>query len=277
MGINSSEIIAKYSAPLPCRSCQYALKPIGKYSRAESLFCEKHPTYQNRKPSGVLFSGLSCEFYIRTTYSPNPVHTDDDDWVTINGTHVLINEEGVAQSGGKLKGKSFGSAKSERKSKATSAKPEKVETSKSMKPKSEYKFFDDSGYMLSEDDWISENVEALMETYKSGGSDAVDLEYWKGLTEQSTKDVHEIDKDYHDIQDEFVDAVGDNYLAHWFVQEDPAYKPRIVEQILRSSETRNQALNLMYENYKQYMDLSGSGEPLSFASFMTTPITGLVQ
>ena len=36
----------------------------------------------------------------------------DDDWVTINGTHVLIDENGQAQSGGKLKGMNFSNAKS---------------------------------------------------------------------------------------------------------------------------------------------------------------------
>ena len=44
----------------------------------------------------------------------------DDDWVTINGTHVKINEEGVAESGGKLKGMSFSKAKSIKSSKKES-------------------------------------------------------------------------------------------------------------------------------------------------------------
>lgn len=37
---------------------------------------------------------------------------DEEDWVTIKGTHVLIDENGVAQSGGKLKGMVFANAKS---------------------------------------------------------------------------------------------------------------------------------------------------------------------
>ena len=35
------------------------------------------------------------------------MNADEDDWVTINGTHVLIDENGVAQGGGKLKGQQF--------------------------------------------------------------------------------------------------------------------------------------------------------------------------
>lgn len=38
--------------------------------------------------------------------------SSQENWVTINGTHVLIDENGVAQSGGKLKGTSFKNAKS---------------------------------------------------------------------------------------------------------------------------------------------------------------------
>lgn len=39
----------------------------------------------------------------------------EEDWVTINGTHVLIDENGVAQSGGKLSGMTFSNAKSTKK------------------------------------------------------------------------------------------------------------------------------------------------------------------
>lgn len=40
---------------------------------------------------------------------------DDEDWVTIKGTHVLLNENGEAQSGGKLKGMTFSKAQSQKK------------------------------------------------------------------------------------------------------------------------------------------------------------------
>lgn len=50
---------------------------------------------------------------------------EDKNWVTINGTHVLIDENGVAQGGGKLAGKTFDkaiSSKGQRKSSIPSAK-----------------------------------------------------------------------------------------------------------------------------------------------------------
>lgn len=38
----------------------------------------------------------------------------DDDWITVNGTHVLIDDSGNALGGGKLKGKNFSKAKSQK-------------------------------------------------------------------------------------------------------------------------------------------------------------------
>ena len=46
---------------------------------------------------------------------------EDGNWVTINGTHVLIDENGVAQSGGKLVGESLKSAQSQKNSAAATA------------------------------------------------------------------------------------------------------------------------------------------------------------
>lgn len=38
---------------------------------------------------------------------------DDEDWITVNGTHILLNEEGKAVNGGDLEGEDFSHAKSE--------------------------------------------------------------------------------------------------------------------------------------------------------------------
>lgn len=45
---------------------------------------------------------------------------DSDDWVTINGTHVLVDETGTAKGGGKLNGMSFKNAKSKSRKPAAS-------------------------------------------------------------------------------------------------------------------------------------------------------------
>lgn len=46
-----------------------------------------------------------------TPPTTNADAAEDENWVTINGTHVLIDENGVAQGGGNLKGMSFKDAK----------------------------------------------------------------------------------------------------------------------------------------------------------------------
>lgn len=49
-----------------------------------------------------------------TPPTTNADAAEDENWVTINGTHVLIDENCVAQGGGKLKGMSFKDAKSQK-------------------------------------------------------------------------------------------------------------------------------------------------------------------
>ena len=49
-----------------------------------------------------------------TPPTTNADAAEDENWVTINGTHVFIDENGVAQGGGKLKGMSFKDAKSQK-------------------------------------------------------------------------------------------------------------------------------------------------------------------
>lgn len=49
-----------------------------------------------------------------TPPTTNADAAEDENWATINGTHVLIDENGVAQGGGNLKGMSFKDAKSQK-------------------------------------------------------------------------------------------------------------------------------------------------------------------
>ena len=57
------EMENRYSNPLPCRTCIYALEPIGGFSRAESAMCEKYDSMDNMKPYGVLFGNKKCSEY----------------------------------------------------------------------------------------------------------------------------------------------------------------------------------------------------------------------
>ena len=60
---------------------------------------------QGQAPGGVEQSAATAP--TATPPTTNADAAEDENWVTINGTHVLIDENGVAQGGGNLKGMSF--------------------------------------------------------------------------------------------------------------------------------------------------------------------------
>ena len=63
MSVKESEIVSMYSDPLPCKTCKFTLKPVGKFRRDESALCEKYDSMGNMKPYGVLFCGEKCDYY----------------------------------------------------------------------------------------------------------------------------------------------------------------------------------------------------------------------
>lgn len=85
-----------------------------------------------------------------------------ENWVTINGTHVLINENGVAQSGGKLKGKEFKGAKSQKSSEASKTSPTEPPSAKN----SPDAVFAKTGYKPS----YTQNEQWAMQTQEAAAS-----------------------------------------------------------------------------------------------------------
>ena len=100
----------------------------------------------------------------------NDSRMDDDGWVTINGTHVLIDEEGNAKGGGKLNGMKFPEAKSQKKEKPASS------------------VLDDDGLM------------------KAAGESDNEYEFWMNLTLEQQK---QVGKNYKDIYSKLKEKVGD--------------------------------------------------------------------
>ena len=94
MGVNSSEMEARYSEKLPCKTCKYALPDVGGYSRAESLFCQKYPNMSVKKPSAVLFRNEECKFYKEKVKTDN---FDGED--TRRGVGVLVIKDGKILTG----------------------------------------------------------------------------------------------------------------------------------------------------------------------------------
>ena len=131
--------------------------------------------------------------------------------------------------------------------------------SKDMRPSREYRFLSD-GEIMNRGDWGKANKTALMPIYKMGGSDAIDEEYYKGLLVNSTRGLKRISIDDTckkiELDDEFRS-----------MPTDDKFRRRMIRCLLSNRESRNAALNLMYENY-----CSAVGCNRSFEDFLNTPI-----
>ena len=195
---------------------------------------------------------------------------DEDEWITVNGTHVLLNEEGKAQSGGKLKGKDFSKAQGGRKSSGA------LTVSESLKPKNT-----DYDYTLDEDfeDFQRKNAgnkrnpKGLLKIYEGAeqngenGFEAVRDEYYKTRLAMCSKDFEEIGRDKAE------EILGDNIRPGtrqaWFREYNHEAKEGLTWQMTRSPEVHNAALNQMYTNYK-YKCQADETEPLSYKEFLMT-------
>lgn len=292
MSLKNSEMMAKYSVPLPCRKCKYVLEPVGKYSRAESLFCKKYRDYQHRKPSGVLFCNEPCEFYQEDTGESRGDASDDEDWVTINGTHVLLNGAGEAQSGGRLKGKTFTAAESEKpkpksgageKSKAKtagakvpggktsfSAESLKMELSPEIRPKrDDYDLKRERSDISAYQEFSYKNKDKLMPVYKESGRIGLQNEFYRARLSAVTRDFKEISRD--EAEEILSENLYSGTLHAWFREYNNDVREDLVCQLTRNPETHNAALNQMYNNYKVFCETEKE-EPLSFEEFLVTPI-----
>lgn len=184
----------------------------------------------------------------------------DVQWITINGTHVPLDVSGTALAGGKLAGRNFGN------SGGTSGKKSYVPAvGESMRPKStDYEYAPGKDDI---DDFISNNVDKLMGIYKSGKMPAVHEEFYKYRLADTSKGLHEVTED--EAGTAISNHVSQSIKDGWMREENSAYKPKLIQSILSSEESRNAALNIMYENFKYY----NPGAKSSFEEFLDTPVT----
>jgi len=174
----------------------------------------------------------------------------DEDWITIGGTHVLVDDEKNIKSGpDKLR---------------NLPKSKKMSISKEMSPnRVDYEFEPDD----DKNDWIRKNVDKLQDLYDEGGGQAIDDEWYKFRMEDTTKDIHPISQDEADEVIYDSPYVTQSLYDGWFRNADSSYKPKLTNAILSSPEMRNAGLNLAYENYRNNID-----KPVSFEKFLVTPI-----
>ena len=176
----------------------------------------------------------------------------DDDWITIKGTHVMVDDEGSITTGPeKLRG--TGSAK---------APKGELKVGSAMSPKHMDYSYEEGD---TEEDFTHKNIKKLKPIYDENGIEACHDEWYKFRLANSTENIHEISKDEAD--EVMYDNVRQSLYDGWFRNADSSYKPVLTDLMLGSQEMRNAGLNLAYENYKHNAE-----EPLSFEEFLTTPI-----
>ena len=173
----------------------------------------------------------------------------DEEWITIKGTHVLIDEQGNVKKGPE-------SLKKVKKSEGLS---------EGLRPKREdYDYDPSNGFM----DFVHKNVEKTRPIYDEEGMEGVEDEFFKVRLNDCTKDFKEIsDEEIDRILDENVD---DRIATLWLRNYEHEVKPKLVYELTQNSDVHNAALNIMFENYKT--SKQGEEKPLSFQEFLTTPI-----
>ena len=190
----------------------------------------------------------------------------DDEWKTIKGTHVLVDDGGGIKYGpDRLKG--YGKENRERVAKAAEGRMAKADISDKAKPKN-------TGYDYDPNDsfqeFVHKNVEATRPIYKEGKMDAVEDEWFKTRLQECTGDFKRLTDD--EIDEIFESSVNRNAVRLWVQEYDHEIKPKIVRDLTADKAVHNAALNVMYDNYCSYMRNAEKKEPLSFEKFLVTPI-----
>ena len=182
----------------------------------------------------------------------------DDEWITINGTHVMVDDNGEVTKGPKgLKGGPSG-----RKGNVS----DKAELSSAAMPAR-----DDYDFDLNDDAqaFVHKNVEKLRPVYESGGHDGLQDEWYKARLNACTDDLKELSADE---ADEIIEDNIDYQTASlWYDRVEHDIKPKFVYQLTQNKEIHNAALNVMYDNYRYMCEKTGE-KPLPYNEFLVTPI-----
>ena len=194
-------------------------------------------------------------------------HLDEepDDWVTINGNHIPLDENGKAIGG---QPKALGEGAPDINSGSGDA----------LKPLY-------TGYKPAKsfEEWFDINFKdkEAKKHIKEAGKQGKELfpelmfpgEYGR-LKEYLCFRTAQIEGKPELISSDQADDILDRAITRgvwwgWFVEADSEYKPQVVEALTSSKEVRSAALSTMFRNYKKYR----GDDSMSFEEFLVTPIT----
>lgn len=112
--------------------------------------------------------------------------------------------------------------------------------------------------------FIRDNVPALKAIGVNNNESAMTL--WRNAN-YSREDFQPIEIAMEDAVDVIRNKVPENILDGWFRNADSGYKPKLENIALTDKDVRNAALNIMWDNYKQF-----SGKDIDFSKFLYSNI-----
>lgn len=112
--------------------------------------------------------------------------------------------------------------------------------------------------------FIRDNVPALKAIGVNNNESAMTL--WRNAN-YSREDFQPIEITMEDAVDVIRNKVPENILDGWFRNADSGYKPKLENIALTDKDVRNAALNIMWDNYKQF-----SGKDIDFNKFLYSNI-----
>lgn len=112
--------------------------------------------------------------------------------------------------------------------------------------------------------FIRDNVPALKAIGVNNNESAMTL--WRNAN-YSREDFQPIEIAMEDAVDVIRNKVPENILDGWFRNADSGYKPKLENIALTDKDVRNAALNIMWDNYKQF-----SGKDIDFNKFLYSNI-----
>lgn len=193
-------------------------------------------------------------------YIDNRNHFDDE-WKTIKGTHVLIDDYGrISKGPAALKMLDKWKRKSESK-KATyelsdEAKPESMDYD--LDPTDDFQAF------------VKKNYDKVRDIYDEKGLGGVEEEFYKIRLARCTKGFRVLSDD--EIDKAIKENIDAGRARAWLVEYNHEVKPKLVYDMTRNPEVHNALLNAMYQNYVVHTKYAEKEKPLSFEEFLVTPI-----
>lgn len=125
------------------------------------------------------------------------------------------------------------------------------------------------------DEWFRQNKKEVVANYKErkrsgikeGGNEFAMKEYIAEKFAQTDGNVKHLGKEEAD--EVLLESITQRTADRWFREADSEAKPQVVKAVISNQQSRNAALSVMYDNYKE----AHPNSEMTFSQFLDSPIT----